>query len=52
MFERLDEDGDGSLAPAELGGQVERLESLDADEDGKVTRSEMRGGWRDRAERG
>ena len=50
MFERLDEDGDGLLAPAELGGQVERLESLDADEDGKVTQSEMRGGRRDRAE--
>ena len=51
-FERLDEDGDGLLAPAELGGQVERLESLDADEDGKVTRDEMRGGWRDRADQG
>ncbi len=52
MFERLDEDGDGLLAPAELGGQVDRLESLDADEDGKVTRSEMRGGRRGRAEQG
>ena len=52
MFERLDEDGDGRLAPAELGSRVERLESLDADEDGKVTRSELRGGWRDRAEQG
>lgn len=52
MFQRLDEDGDGLLAPAELGSQVKRLESLDADEDGKVTRSEMRGGWRDRAKQG
>ena len=52
MFERLDKDADGLLAPAELGGEVQRLEALDADEDGKVTRSEMRGGWRGRAERG
>ncbi|MYB37929.1 MAG: hypothetical protein F4Y26_11225 [Gammaproteobacteria bacterium] len=52
VFQRLDEDGDGLLAPAELGGQVKRLETLDADEDGKVTRSEMRGGWRDRAKQG
>ena len=50
MFERLDDDGNGVLAPAELGGQVERLESLDADDDGKVTRAEMRDGWRGRAE--
>ncbi|MDE0691723.1 MAG: EF-hand domain-containing protein [Gammaproteobacteria bacterium] len=52
MFERLDKDADGLLAPAELGGQVQRLEALDADEDGKVTRSELRGGWRDRAGQG
>ena len=52
MFERLDKDADGLLAPTELGGEVLRLEALDADEDGKVTRSEVRGGWRDRAEQG
>lgn len=52
MFERLDADGDGALAPQELGGAVQRLESFDADEDGKVTRREMRRGWRDAEEQG
>lgn len=52
MFERLDDDGDGALAPEELGSAVQRLESLDADEDGKVTRREMRAGWRGGEEHG
>ncbi len=43
MFERLDDDENGVLAPAELGARVARLESLDANEDGMVTRQEMRG---------
>ena len=51
-FERLDDDGDGVLSPEELAGRVSRLESLDADEDGKVTRREMRTGWQGREEQG
>ena len=52
MFERLDDDENGVLAPGEFGARVARLESLDADEDGVVTRQEMRGRRWDRDERG
>lgn len=46
MFARLDEDGDGKLSREEFPSVVGRLKTLDADEDGVVTRKEMRAGWR------
>ena len=46
MFARLDQDGDGKLSPDEFPSVVGRLKTLDADDDGVVTRKEMRRGWR------
>ena len=42
MFARLDANGDGWLVPEEFPSVVNRLEVLDADGDGLVTRDEMR----------
>ncbi len=44
MFARLDANGDGSLVPDEFPSVVTRLEMLDADGDGLVTRDERRAG--------
>ena len=46
MFARLDEDGDGKLSQEEFPSVVGRLKTLDADDDGVVTRKELRKGWR------
>ncbi len=44
LFTRLDQNEDGSLTPDEFPSLVDRLQTLDADSDGLVTRDEMRAG--------
>ena len=44
MFARLDENEDGVLTPEEFPSMVGRLQALDADGDGLVTREEVRAG--------
>ncbi|MYA17304.1 MAG: hypothetical protein F4089_14255 [Gammaproteobacteria bacterium] len=44
MFARLDDNEDGVLTPEEFPSMVDRLQALDADGDGLVTREEMRAG--------
>ncbi|MDE0419966.1 MAG: hypothetical protein OXK76_03630 [Gammaproteobacteria bacterium] len=44
MFARLDGNEDGVLTPEEFPSMVDRLQALDADGDGLVTREEMRAG--------
>ena len=44
MFARLDANDDGALEVSEFGPDMERLNALDADGDGRLTRSEMREG--------
>lgn len=48
LFERLDRNGDEILDSDELNGRLDRLRALDADNDGIVSRSEMRSGMRER----
>tara|TARA_Y100001934_G_scaffold266473_1_gene345974 strand:- start:42 stop:581 length:540 start_codon:yes stop_codon:yes gene_type:complete len=47
-FSRLDEDDSGTLTQTEFSRRLEWLETLDANEDGEVTRDELRSGMRDR----
>ena len=42
MFKRLDLDGNGQLSSAEMPDRVTRLRAMDEDNDGQVTREEMR----------
>ncbi len=44
MFARLDANDDGGLDADEFGRDMARLKALDADGDGRLTRSEMRDG--------
>ena len=44
MFARLDANDDGALEASEFGPGMERLNALDADGDGRLTRREMREG--------
>ncbi|MCZ6855250.1 MAG: hypothetical protein O7G86_15170 [Gammaproteobacteria bacterium] len=46
MFARMDADGSGGLSIDEYPGRVQRLRSLDSNEDGEITRDEMRDGRR------
>ena len=48
-FDRLDSDGDGALSASELSPRIAMLEKADADEDGKVSREEMRALRKERA---
>ncbi len=42
-FQRLDDDGDGQVTPEEFGRPMDRMHGwLDADEDGAVSRGELR----------
>ena len=42
LFDRLDADGDGAVSAEEYGKRIEKLVALDNDEDGTVTREELR----------
>ncbi len=42
MFKQLDTDGDGVLNPKDMPGPGKHLRSADADQDGQITREEMR----------
>jgi Ca2+-binding EF-hand superfamily protein len=42
MFKQLDTDGDGILNPEDMPGPGKHLRSADADQDGQITREEMR----------
>ncbi len=46
MFARMDTDGNGGLSPDEFPGHTRRLSALDSNEDGEVTRNELRDGRR------
>ncbi len=48
LFARLDTDGNGDLSPDELPDVTRRLEAMDADHDGTVTREEARAYHRSR----
>lgn len=52
MLAELDANHDGSLSAEELPNPVERLRALDSDGDGKVTRSERKVRWQNRADSG
>lgn len=45
-FDRLDTDGSGTLGMSEFPAQ--RMQNLDVDGDGEITREEMRNGMRKR----
>ena len=45
-FERLDADGDGAITAEEFAKRIERLAKLDQNNDGTVTRDELRAGKR------
>ena len=46
LFTHLDADADGVLSPTEFPSMARRLESLDVDGDGQVTRDELPKSWR------
>ncbi len=46
MFARMDADGNGGLSEDEFPGRVQRLRALDSNEDGEITRDELRDGRR------
>jgi len=46
MFARMDADGSGGLSIDEFPGRAQRMRSLDSNEDGEVTRDELRDGRR------
>ncbi len=46
MFARMDADGNGGLSQDEFPGRVQRLRTLDSNEDGEITRDELRDGRR------
>ena len=46
MFARMDADDSGYLSPDEFPGHAQRLRNLDSNQDGEVTRDELRDGRR------
>jgi len=46
LFARMDADGSGGLSIDEFPGRAQRMRSLDSNEDGEVTRDELRDGRR------
>ena len=47
-FSQLDADDSGTVTQIEFSRRLEWLKTLDANEDGEVTRDELRSGMRDR----